>query len=195
MTSYETVDLGDGLTSNATPVDLGGTPVYGTTPVVVGPKGPKGDKGDTGETGVQGPKGLDGFEFSTTRVFENQYKIGEIVYYEGQYYRAIADNDAILPTSTMYWQPYSFVGPQGEQGPKGDQGDPGADAINYRESFSFASPAYTWLITHNQNSKALSVLMYDLYGNSLEGEITMVTLNDIRIDWFYPTSGTAIVFD
>ena len=33
----------------------------------------------------------------------NQYKIGDVVYYLGSIYRCIADNDSVLPTSTLYW--------------------------------------------------------------------------------------------
>jgi len=33
----------------------------------------------------------------------NQYVIGDIVWYLGDVYRCIANNDSILPTSTLYW--------------------------------------------------------------------------------------------
>ena len=33
----------------------------------------------------------------------NQYVIGDIVWYLGNVYRCIANNDSILPTSTLYW--------------------------------------------------------------------------------------------
>lgn len=33
----------------------------------------------------------------------NQYVVGDVVYYSGNLYRCIANNDSILPTSTLYW--------------------------------------------------------------------------------------------
>jgi hypothetical protein len=33
----------------------------------------------------------------------NQYLIGDVVYYSGNVYRCIANNDSIIPTSTLYW--------------------------------------------------------------------------------------------
>jgi hypothetical protein len=33
----------------------------------------------------------------------NQYVIGDVVWYLGNIYRCIANNDSILPTSTLYW--------------------------------------------------------------------------------------------
>jgi hypothetical protein len=33
----------------------------------------------------------------------NQYVIGDVVYYNGNIYRCIANNDSIIPTSTSYW--------------------------------------------------------------------------------------------
>lgn len=80
-----------------------------------GPQGPQGPIGPSGAAGLQGPageQGLGGFEFSLTRVGIDQYKVGEIVYYDGAYYICIANNDAITPSSSIgvYWNPYSFSG-------------------------------------------------------------------------------------
>jgi hypothetical protein len=33
----------------------------------------------------------------------NEYLIGDVVYYSGNVYRCIANNDSIVPTSTLYW--------------------------------------------------------------------------------------------
>jgi hypothetical protein len=76
---------------------------------------------------VQGPQGLSGFEWDPTRISPNQYLIGDIVNYLGNYYICIANNDALIPPSTLgvYWNTYSFVGPQGPQGIQGIQGVPG----------------------------------------------------------------------
>lgn len=72
-----------------------------------------------GLQGPQGEQGFPGFKYDirrTTANNNNGYVIGEIVEYEGSYYICIANNDAIIPTNTDYWTPYSFVGPQGPQG-------------------------------------------------------------------------------
>jgi hypothetical protein len=111
-----------------------------------GEKGDKGDTGDQGDVGPQGDKGDQGdqgdigypaFLYDTRRVYANQYTIGEIVSYNGNYYICIASNDALPPGpgAELYWAPYSFVGPQGEkgdtgdQGPQGDKGDTGDQGI------------------------------------------------------------------
>jgi len=38
-----------------------------------------------------------------TTAFGNQYLVGDRVWYNGNVYRAIANNDALLPTNTAYW--------------------------------------------------------------------------------------------
>jgi len=40
---------------------------------------------------------------STTTATNNPYVIGDVVWYLGNVYRCIANNDSILPTSTTYW--------------------------------------------------------------------------------------------
>lgn len=94
------------------------------------PTGGGGSSGATGPTGATGLTGLRAFAFSTSRVFENQYKIGEIVFYAGSHWICIADNDALIPsTSPLYWSPYSFVGSPGATGPVGATGAD-AEAVN-----------------------------------------------------------------
>lgn len=113
---------------------------------VEGPQGPSGEKGDQGEVGPQGPQGLTGatgpqgpkgdtgltgFSWDVTRIGANGYVVGDIVNYLGNYYICIANNDALIPTTALgvYWNNYSFVGPQGPQGiegPAGSQGQAGA---------------------------------------------------------------------
>jgi hypothetical protein len=84
--------------------------------------------------GVQGEIGFPGFKYDTRRTYTNQYVVGEIIEYNGNYFICTASNDAIPPTGGaigVYWSPYSFVGPQGPVGPQGDQGPqgvPGTDA-------------------------------------------------------------------
>lgn len=38
-----------------------------------------------------------------TNATGNQYVIGDVVYYSGNIYRCIANNDSIIPTSALYW--------------------------------------------------------------------------------------------
>lgn len=92
----------------------------------IGLQGPEGPIGPQGETGPQGEIGFPGFLYDPRRVFENQYTIGEIVYYAGQYWQCQNNNDAIVPgTDPAYWLPYSLVGPQGEPGVPGADGQNG----------------------------------------------------------------------
>lgn len=82
--------------------------------------------------GPTGPEGYDGFEWNPTRISPNGYQAGEIVFYQGNYYICLAENDAIPPTGALgvYWNLYSFVGPQGEAGPAGANGTDGADGVD-----------------------------------------------------------------
>jgi len=51
------------------------------------------------------PTILSALPFSTDHLAatNNEYVIGDIVYYLGDVYRCIASNDSIIPTSTLYW--------------------------------------------------------------------------------------------
>jgi hypothetical protein len=81
-----------------------------------GGEGTVGPAGADGSDGAQGEIGFPGFKYDTRRVLENQYLIGEIVEYQGEYFICIANNDALTPEVGDYWAAYSFVGPQGEAG-------------------------------------------------------------------------------
>jgi hypothetical protein len=108
---------------------------------IIGVDGAQGPQGLQGEQGIQGQIGFPGFLYDPRRAFENQYTIGEIVYYGGQYWQCQNNNDAIVPgTDPAYWLPYSFVGPQGPQGEQGIQG-PSA-GISYKEGVP-ANPTAT----------------------------------------------------
>lgn len=83
---------------------------------IPGPTGPQ------GPAGIQGEIGFPGFKYDTRRVFANQYVVGEIIEYNGEYFVCLANNDAIPPTGGalgVYWAAYSFQGPQGIQGEPG----------------------------------------------------------------------------
>lgn len=99
---------------------------------IQGIQGPQGEQGIQGEQGEQGEIGFSAFKFDTRRVLTNQYLAGEIVEYNGDYFICLANNDAIPPTGGaigVYWNPYSFVGPQGPQGIQGIQGETGPQGI------------------------------------------------------------------
>jgi hypothetical protein len=51
------------------------------------------------------PTVLSALPFTTDHLAttNNQYVIGDLVYYVGNVYRCIASNDSIIPTSTLYW--------------------------------------------------------------------------------------------
>jgi hypothetical protein len=88
--------------------------------------GDRGDQGPTGPTGATGPQGQDAFAWDPTRVDPNGYTVGEIVFFEGDYYICLLNNDAIEPTAEgalgLYWDSYTFVGPTGASGPTGPRG-------------------------------------------------------------------------
>lgn len=106
-----------------------------------GPQGIQGIQGVQGETGpqgiqgiqgVQGDIGFPGFKYDSRRTLTNQYLVGEIIEYNGEYFICLANNDAIPPTGGaigVYWDLYSFVGPQGPQGIQGIQGEVGPQGI------------------------------------------------------------------
>ncbi len=93
-----------------------------------GPQGIQGETGPTGATGATGPQGdigFPGFKYDARRTLANEYVVGEIIEYGGNYFICLANNDAIPPTGGaigVYWAAYSFVGPQGDTGPQGPQG-------------------------------------------------------------------------
>jgi hypothetical protein len=89
--------------------------------------GQVGPTGATGATGATGPQGLAGFAWDVNRVDPNGYLVGDIVNYLGNYYICIANNDALIPTTSLgvYWNEYSFVGAEGATGPTGPQGEVG----------------------------------------------------------------------
>jgi hypothetical protein len=107
----------------------------------------KGADGMDGVDGAQGEIGFPGFKYDVRRVLANEYKIGEIIEYNGSYFICLANNDAIPPTGGnigVYWNPYSFVGPQG---PQGIPGADGADGVTPDWYFQYAyDPATTYVV-------------------------------------------------
>ena len=80
---------------------------------------PKGDPGAKGDPGDPGEIGFAGLKYDSRRTFTNQYVVGEIIEYGGNYFICLANNDAVVPTGGtigVYWNPYSLVGPPGSDG-------------------------------------------------------------------------------
>lgn len=52
------------------------------------------------------PNILSALPFTTDHlaITNNQYVIGDVVYYLGNIYKCLANNDSIIPTSTLYWE-------------------------------------------------------------------------------------------
>lgn len=76
-----------------------------------GPQGPEGPQGPPGTNGTNGEIGFPGFKYDIRRIGVNQYVVGEIIEYLGNYYICLANNDAIPPTGGaigVYWNSYSF---------------------------------------------------------------------------------------
>lgn len=126
--------------------------------------------------------------------------------------------DGRLDQDVLVISPSGLPGPEGPEGPQGLPGPPGppgvveldpavlaalqaqiaaqiaAAADRYLE-VSFASPTQQWVIDHNLNTYALSVETYDQNGEPIEGDVNAVGLNRVTVDWYYPTAGSARVFE
>lgn len=85
-------------------------------------------------------------------------------------------------------------GPQGAAGPEGPQGPPGESAVSYLFEQSFAQPTTTWVINHNFDTSALTVVTVDLDGTEIEGNVRFVSDNSVEVDFYYATAGVARVF-
>lgn len=90
--------------------------------------------------------------------------------------------------------PVGSDGPLGPVGPIGPAG-PGGSAVEYEETFYFATPLNTWEINHGQNNNYLSVLTFDASGTKVNGNVRYVDPNNIAIDWYYAMSGSARIYE
>jgi hypothetical protein len=138
-----------------------------------GTPGAPGADGADGQDGAQGEIGFPGFKYDTRRVFANQYVVGEIVEYDGDYFICIANNDAITPAVGDYWASYSFVGPQGEPGEQGEQGSAGLVYLgNYVSGNGYT--ANLAVVKGNDNNLYIATSsggLGDPVGNSVEWDI------------------------
>lgn len=81
------------------------------------------------------------------------------------------------------------VGTQGPQGIPGDPGPPGANGGNYLHTQN--TPASSWSVAHNLGYKPGGVAVMDSAGTVVEGQITHLDVNNLRLDFSAPFSGTA----
>lgn len=88
-------------------------------------------------------------------------------------------------------------GPQGPPGPQGVPGPPGSGSGGSGTNllFSFVSPLNVWDIAHGQDTYALVVETFDNNDDLMEAEVDYVDSNNIRVTWYYPTTGYARVFN
>lgn len=81
---------------------------------------------------------------------------------------------------------------KGEKGDKGDQGDPGQPVVL---DFTFASPLTTWTITHNLGIAPTRVRSFDSEGDEIYGDRVDLDSNTLEVQWYYPTAGTARIYE
>lgn len=157
----------------------------------VGPEGPQGIQGiqgPIGETGPQGDVGFPAFLFDTRRVLANEYKPGEIVVYNGDYFICLATNDAIPPTGGaigVYWAPYEIVGAPGPGVvPGGSAGQVLAkvDGVDYNTYWTDTLPSagYTSQVKHLVMNQSGSTIPKGsaVYVSSASGTNMLVSLAD-----------------
>ena len=78
---------------------------------------------------------------------------------------------------------------KGEPGLPGLPGDGALDLV-----YNFAVPSTLWVIEHNLGTYAITVDTYNQNGEIWEGNVRMVNLNRVEVDFYYPTAGTARIF-
>lgn len=80
------------------------------------------------------------------------------------------------------------TGPQGPAGPAGANGAPGASGGFF--TFTQASPASTWTITHNLGYRP-NISVVDSAGSQVEGETVWTSTNSLTITFSGAFSGVA----
>ena len=74
-----------------------------------------------------------------------------------------------------------------------DVGGTGSSGGGWEATYNFAMGSQTWTIVHNQGTRAVHVQTFDANGNDIEGNVRYPSVNTVEIDWFYDTSGTAVL--
>lgn len=80
----------------------------------------------------------------------------------------------------------------GVPGPAGPPGPAGANGLSTNSSveFSFSSAITPWLLPHNLGRRLVDLVAVDLAGNEVIGDPVFVDVNNARIDWYYPMTGS-----
>lgn len=81
-------------------------------------------------------------------------------------------------------------GPQGIQGPQGPIGPPGSGGVITTFVFTQSSASASWLIVHNLGQYP-SVTVVDSAGTLVDGDITYLDANTVRIDFSAAFGGKA----
>lgn len=79
-------------------------------------------------------------------------------------------------------------GPAGPSGPPGPEGPPGLAASGL--TFMQGTPDTTWVIDHNLGFKP-AVEIIDQDGNEVDGEVSHLNINQLRIYFVTPLAGLA----
>lgn len=162
-----------------------------------GPSGPQGDPGPQGEIGFAGLK------YDSRRTFTNQYVVGEIIEYGGNYFICLANNDAVVPTGGaigVYWNPYSLVGPPGSDGDHYHTTSSSTLTISANGQISLTtddlgldySIAQTVIIAHDiSNHMHGDVVSYNPVNGLLTVDLKQKTGNGTYSSWNVNLSGPA----
>jgi hypothetical protein len=98
------------------------------------------------------------------------------------------------PASTIPG-PEGPEGPEGSEGPEGPEGPPGSAGAGFYMEVQVAVASTTWVLVHNRNDYGLMVETYDSLGNMIIGDFTRPDPDTIVVTFYYPTAGSAHVFD
>lgn len=64
------------------------------------------------------------------------------------------------------------------------------DSTGSGVTFSFATPINTWNCPHNLGQAQVLVTTFDMNGREVVGDVQYVDANNVRVTWYYPTSGS-----
>lgn len=71
-----------------------------------------------------------------------------------------------------------------------DDGTPTAELV---ANFNFPIASNSWLLPHGLHDPAPTIITKDSGGTTIFGDVTYIDDDTARVDWYYPTTGTAVV--
>jgi hypothetical protein len=74
-------------------------------------------------------------------------------------------------------------------------GGGGGGGSGYVHEQNFVTAANTWTVVHGQGTKGLDVRTYNDIGIEIIGDITYLDSNTVEVDFYYPRSGYARVWN